>query len=316
MAAAAHNCGGIVIAEVKTIVKSGTFDPKRVRIHAPMVDYVIIADEDKYRQGYAADYRPELCGKIKVPVNALKPMAMSNRKLIAKRAAMELTSDCIINLGIGMPSGIGSVANEEGLDVTLSLESGPQGGVPVEGTGFGANANPDIIYNIGDVFHLYDGGMLDQTFLGAGEIDEEGNVNVSKLGDRCTGPGGFINISQNTKNVCFVGTFTAGGLKETISDGKLVILQEGKQKKFLKKVQQITFSGPYANTTGQNVMYITERAVFKLCNGKLKLIEIAPGMDLEKDILAQMEFKPEIADDLKIMDSRIFKDEPMGLNKK
>lgn len=314
LAAATHNSGGIVIAEVKSIVKAGSLDPRRVRLHAPMVDYVVLAEPDLYRQGYASQYRPELCGEIRVPDSGLQPMEMSNRKIIARRSAMELVPNCLINLGIGIPSGIGSVANEEGIAATLSLESGPQGGVPVEGLGFAGSANPDAIYNLSDVFHLYDGGVLSMTFLGAAEIDETGNVNVSKFGSRCTGPGGFINISQNTPKVHFIGTFTAGGLKEEVRDGKLVILEEGKQKKFRKKVQQITFSGDYARSTGQKVMYITERAVFELTEKGLLLTEIAPGIDLQKDILDQMEFMPVIAPDLRQMDARIFTNGPMGLN--
>ncbi len=314
IAAATHNSGGVVIAEVKHIVTSGSIHPKQVRVHASMVDYVVRADEDNYQQGYAATFRPELCGDITVPVDALKPMSMSNRKIIARRSVMELEPGCIINLGIGIPSGIGSVANEEKIRTTLSLESGPQGGVPVEGLGFGASANPEIIYNVSDMFYLYDGGALDQTFLGAAEIDEAGNVNVSKFGTRCTGPGGFINISQNTPNVCFVGTFTAGGLVEEIQDGKLVVVQEGHQKKFVKSVQQITFSGSYATQTKQNVKYITERAVFELREKGLVLTEVAPGIDIEKDILAHMEFTPEISPNLTLMDERIFRDIPMTQN--
>lgn len=306
IAAATHNSGGIVIAEVRHIVAAGSIHPKKVCIHAPMVDYVVLADDDKYMQGYAAAFRPELCGALQVPVDSLESMPMSNRKVIARRGAMELSDNCVINLGIGIPSGIGAVANESGLKCTLSLESGPQGGVPVEGLGFGASVNPEVIYDLANVFHLYDGGILSRTFLGAAEIDVAGNVNVSKFGTRCTGPGGFVNISQNTPNVCFVGTFTAGGLKEEIRDGKLVILQEGKQKKFVSSVQQITFSGAYANKTKQNVMYITERAVFVLSPEGLVLTEIAPGVDLENDILAQMEFTPILSESIKLMNKAIF----------
>lgn len=312
IAAAVHNSGGIVIAEVKSIVEAGAIHPKKVRIHASLVDYVVVADEDKYRQGYAAEFRPELCGDITAPAAALAPMPMSNRKIIARRGVMELKPNCVINLGIGIPSGIGSVANEENISATLSLESGPQGGVPVEGLGFGASVNPEIIYNLCDVFHLYDGGLLSKTFLGAAEIDAQGNVNVSKFGSRCTGPGGFINISQNTPSVCFVGTFTAGGLEEKIVDGKLAVVKEGSQKKFVKRVQQITFSGEYARATGQKVMYITERAVFELGEEGLVLTEIAPGADIEKDILQQMEFAPVVSPNLKRMDARIFSEPPMN----
>lgn len=185
MAAATHNSGGIVIVEVKQIVKAGSIHPKKVRIHSSIVDYVVLADEDKYMQGYAATFRPEISGDVTVPLGALNPMKMSNRKIIARRAAMELTPGCLINLGIGMPSGIGSVANEEGIKAILSLESGPQGGVPLEGDGFSASVNPDVIYNISDVFHLYDGGVLGKAFLGTAETDQYGNVNVSKMKGKC-----------------------------------------------------------------------------------------------------------------------------------
>ena len=262
IAAATHNSGGIVIAEVEKIVPSGTLNPRNV---------------------------------------------------VARRAAIDLAPGGLINLGIGIPSGIGSVANEEGIHATLSLESGPQGGVPLDGLGFGANVNAEAIYSLSDTFHLYDGGVLSMSFLGAAEVDKTGNVNVSRFGSSCTGPGGFINISQNTPKVRFVCTFTTGGLKEEIRDGRLVILQEGRQKKFVKAVQQITFSGRYARSTHQDVQFITERAVFRLTEEGLLLTEIAPGVELERDILAQMEFSPQIAENLSLMDPRIFRDAPMGL---
>ncbi|MBP5239739.1 MAG: 3-oxoacid CoA-transferase [Oscillospiraceae bacterium] len=314
IAAAAHNSGGIVIAEVERIVPPGTLNPRNVVAHGSIVDYVVQADPELYRQGYASVYRPELCGRKRIEPDTLPPLPMSNRKLIARRAAMELAPGGLINLGIGIPSGIGSVANEEGIHATLSLESGPQGGVPLDGLGFGANVNAEAIYSLSDTFHLYDGGVLSMSFLGAAEVDEAGNVNVSRFGDSCTGPGGFINISQNTPSVRFVCTFTAGGLKEEIRDGQLVILQEGRQKKFVKSVRQITFSGKYARSTRQDVQFITERAVFRLTEEGLLLTEIAPGVDLERDILSQMEFTPRIAGDLSLMDPRIFRDSLMGLN--
>lgn len=313
LAAATHNSGGIVIAEVKQVVQRGSMHPKKVRIHSSLVNYVVVSRSDLYLQGYASEYSPELCGEQRTPAKGLAPLAMSNRKVIARRCALELKRNCLINLGIGIPSGIGSVANEEGLEVSLSLESGPQGGVPVEGLGFGGSANPEAIYNLSDVFHLYDGGGLSMSFLGAAEIDSAGNVNVSKFGTRCPGPGGFINISQNTQEVHFVGTFTAGGLVEKVENGKLVIVSEGTQKKFKKHVQQITFSGEYARKTKRKVMYITERAVFCLGENGLFLTEIAPGIDLQKDVLDQMEFAPQMSSELKQMDLRIFREEPMKI---
>ena len=313
IAAATHNSGGIVIAEVEKIVPSGTLNPRNVVAHGSLVDYLVPAAPNLYRQGYAAVYRPELCGRKRIEPDTLPPLPMSNRKLIARRAAIDLAPGGLINLGIGIPSGIGSVANEEGIHATLSLESGPQGGVPLDGLGFGANVNAEAIYSLSDTFHLYDGGVLSMSFLGAAEVDETGNVNVSRFGSSCTGPGGFINISQNTPKVRVVCTFTTGGLKEEIRDGRLVILQEGRQKKFVNAVQQITFSGKYARSTHQDVLFITERAVFRLTEEGLLLTEIAPGMELERDILAQMEFTPQIAENLSLMDPRIFRDAPMGL---
>lgn len=318
LAAATHASGGKVIVQVKNIVKRGSLNPKAVRIHHSAVDYVVKCEEPEiyHRQGYAAAYRPELTGAITCPTDAIEPMEQGNRKVIARRGAMELKSGVLINLGIGIPSGVGVVANEESFadQLTMSLESGPQGGVPVEGLGFGAAVNAEAIYPVADMFDLYDGGILDMTFLGAAEIDGSGNVNVSRFGTRCTGPGGFVNISQNTKKVYFVGTFTAGGLKEEVKGGKLTILQEGKSKKFKKQVQQITFSGDYARESGQEITFITERAVLKLTEKGIMLTEIAPGVDLQKDILDQMEFEPLIAEDLKLMDAAIFHDETMGFS--
>ena len=316
LAAATHNSGGIVIAQVRGIVSRGSLPPKSVRVHHPMVDYVVVnTDPALHMQSYAAQLRPELSGQLRRPTDSIPPMPLDNRKLIARRGALELRPDCLINLGIGIPSGVGVVANEEGIAqrITLSLESGPQGGVPVEGAGFGSAVNAEAIYTVADTLELYDGGMLDLSFLGAAEVDCHGNVNVSKFGSRCTGPGGFVNISQNTKRVFFTGTFTAGGLKEEVRDGRLVILQEGRSKKFRRQVEQITFSGDYAVKSGQDVTFLTERAVLKLTPDGLMLTEIAPGVELEQDILAQMEFRPLISPELREMDHRIFQAGPMGL---
>ncbi|MBR1814054.1 MAG: 3-oxoacid CoA-transferase [Lachnospiraceae bacterium] len=318
IAAAVHNNGGTVIFQVEDIVARGSIPPREVRVHKSLVDVVVKASPETQRQSYAVnEYHPELTGEIRVPVNAIAPMKMSLRKVIARRGAMELKPGCVINLGIGIPSGVGSVANEEGIgdQMTLSLESGPIGGVPVEGLGFGGSVNADQIAPIPDTFDLYDGGFLDMTCLGAAEIDKEGNVNVSKFGTRCTGPGGFINISQNTPKVCFMLGFTATKPELAFEDGRLNIVKDGEGVKFVEKVQQITFSGAYARKTGQKVLYITERAVFELREGGVTLTEIAPGADLEKDILAHMGFKPQIAEDLKEMDSRLFREGKMGLGK-
>ena len=207
------------------------------------------------------------------------------------------------------------VAAEEGIAdrFTLSIESGVLGGVPLSGLGLGASRYPEAIYKMADVLNLYDGGCLDMAVLGLAEMDGHGNVNVSSFGGRVTGPGGFIDIAQHTKTVLFVGTFTAGGLRTSSDGGKLTILQEGRSVKFRRQVEQITFSGNYAVRTDKRILAITERAVFRLTEQGLELIEIAPGVDLERDILAHMEFTPIISPDLKEMDPRIFRDGPMGL---
>ena len=315
-AVAAHNAGGIVIAQVEKIVKEGTIPAKQVRLHHKMVDYIVVCDDKNYHmQSYANTYRPEVSGEIKCTVDAIKPLPLSIRKVIARRATMELKKDNVINLGIGIPSGVGSVANEEGLanQLTLSLESGPMGGVPVEGVGFAGSVNAEMIANIADILDFYDGGGLDMAVLGMAEVDSEGNVNVSKFNGRCAGPGGFIDITQNTHKVCFVGSFTAGKSQIEVGDGTLNIVEDGKGKKFVEHVQQITFSAKYARETNQEIYYITERAVFKMTDTGIALIEVAPGVDVEKDILANMEFKPQIAENIKIMDERLFKEEKMGL---
>ena len=318
MAAAVHNCGGIVVVQVEDIVQSGSIHPRKVRIHNTLVDYVVkTPDMGLHMQHYAAKrYVPSLTGETRCPLESITPMKMSIRKVMARRGAMELVPNCVINLGIGIPSGVGAVANEEGIaeQMTLSLESGPLGGVPVEGTGFAGAVNPEAINSICDTFDLYDGGFLDMTFLGAAEIDRNGNVNVSKFGSKCGGPGGFINISQNTPKVFFMGGFTAGKSKIEVANGVLKICEDGPGIKFVDKVQQITFSADYARQTEQQVAYITERAVFRLVEDGIMLTEIAPGVDLKRDILAHMAFRPRISEQLKLMDARIFREEKMGLS--
>lgn len=318
IAAAVHSSGGIVIVQVENIVQRGTLHPRKVRIHNTLVDYVVKAPSaELHMQNYAStQYDPSLTGEIRRPMDAMPPMSMSPRKIIARRGAMELRPNCVVNLGIGMPSGVGAVAAEEGIasQTTLSLESGPIGGVPVEGVGFAGSMNLEGINSICDTFDLYDGGYLDMTCLGAAEIDRHGNVNVSRFGSRCPGPGGFINISQNTPKVCFMGAFTAGKSRIKIENGKLNIMEDAPGKKFIDRVQQVTFSADYARKTGQTVLYITERAVFQLAEDGVMLTEIAPGVDLERDIFAHMDFRPLVAKELKVMDPRIFREERMGLH--
>ena len=315
MAHAVANGGGKVIVQVKEVLKKGSIHPKKVLIHSKFVDYIVKAAPENHLQGYQdpGQIHYEMTGDIQIPLDAITPMKLNVRKVIGRRATMELMPNALVNLGIGLPDGVASVANEEGIadSTTLAVETGTFGGVPVGAVGMGAAVNPDAIYRITDTFDLYNGGCLDMTCLGMAEVDKEGNVNVSKFAGRVIGPGGFINISQNTGKVCFLATFTAGKTQIEVGDGKLNIVQDASGVKFKNKVDQITFSAEYAQKTGQEVFYITERAVFKLTEKGITLTEIAPGVDLEKDILAHMEFVPAMADEVKTMDERIFKDQLM-----
>ena len=315
MAMAVHNNGGKVIVQVRKIVQTGSIPPKEILIHGSCVDYVVVSPEVDHPQGLdnPNTFRAEISGSMKIPVSSIPPLPMSVRKVIARRAAMELKNNTMVNLGIGIPSEIANIANEENLTANLAVESGLFGGVPVGGAGLGASVNPEAFYHIADNFDYYDGGGLDMTFLGAAQIDENGNVNVSRFGTHCTGPGGFINITQSTKEVFFLSTFTAGDAKYNIQNGELKIVKDASHAKFIKKVEQITFSAEYAKKSNKKIRYITERAVFALTADGLELIEIAPGIDLERDVLGKMDFTPKISDRLTLMDKRIFLDEPMNL---
>ncbi|KAH3757107.1 acyl CoA:acetate/3-ketoacid CoA transferase [Pelomyxa schiedti] len=316
LAMAAKNSGGIVIAQVERICDRNTLSPKQVKIPGIFVDCVVIAKPELHMQTFAEQYNPALSGELRVPVQSVAPMALNERKIIARRAAFELTAQSIVNLGIGMPEGVSAVANEEKVleFLTLTAEPGAIGGFLQGGLNFGSGINCQAIIDQPYQFDFYDGGGLDLACLGMAQVDAKGNVNVSKFGTRIAGAGGFINISQNAKKVVFMGTFTAGATY-AIDNGQITITKEGTEKKFVEQVDHITFSGPYAGT--RPILYITERCVFKLTPKGVMLMEVAPGIDVNRDILSLMNFVPIIPEGgPALMDPRIFVPSPMGLKQK
>lgn len=315
IAQAARNSGGIVIAQVKRIVEAGTLDPNRVRVPGILVDHLVIADDPAdhwmtFGEAFNAAYMGQ--GPRTTPSSAAAPLDL--RKLIQRRAFLELMThrDPVVNFGVGMPAGIGPIAHEEGHDgYTVTVESGPVGGTPAQFLSFGASAFPEAVIDQASMFDFYDGGGLDVAFLGLAEFDGHGNVNVSRFGSRVAGVGGFINITQSARHVVFIGTLTAEGLQVHTGDGRLRIVQEGAVRKLVPAIQHLSFNGPYVASLGHRLTYITERAVFELRDDRLTLTEIAPGIDLQRDVLAACGTPVAVAETLRPMDPRIFREGPM-----
>ena len=307
VATAAKNSGGIVIVQVEYLAKKGTLNPKEVKIPGILVDYVVQAtSKEACWQTEGVYFEPAFSGHIKKPLSGIEKLPLGERKLIARRCAMEVSKGNVVNLGVGMAADVANIVAEEGYteNITMSTESGMVGGVPAALPNFGSSYNPEAIIDHGSIFDFIDGGGLDITILGLGECDQYGNINVSKFGPRLTGPGGFINITQSAKKVVFCGTFT-GKSKLEVGDGKLTISQEGTIKKFVKDVEQVTFAGKYARKD-QEIIYVTERCVFKLIDGKMTIIEVAPGVSIENDILPNMGFTPVVSPNVKTMDAALF----------
>ncbi len=315
IATAARNSGGLVIVQVERLAERGTLNSRHVKIPGILVDCVVVAEKPEYhQQTFAQPYSAAFAGEIRVPTDGLPRMELSERKIIARRAALELKVNSVVNLGIGMPEGVATVAGEERVSdlMTLTAEPGVIGGIPQSGLNFGAAINASAIIDQPNQFDFYDGGGLDLAVLGLAQADAEGNLNVSKFGPRLAGAGGFINISQNARKVVFAGTFTAGGLDIGVEDDRLVIRCEGRSRKFVRQVEHRTFSGEYAVKRGTPVLYVTERCVFQLAESGLELIEVAPGIDIERDILAHMDFKP-LMTNPRLMEASLFGEAPIGL---
>ena len=311
MAQATRNRGGLVIAQVKQLAARGSLDPRQVIVPGICVDVVVVNPEQ--RQVVTHAHNPAFSGALKTALSTLEPFPLDQRKVVARRAAREISTGDVVNLGVGIADGVASVAAEEGwlAEFTLTVEQGIVGGVPARGLIFGVATNPTAVLDQPSQFDFYDGGGLDVAFLGFAQIDRHGNVNVSKFGSRIVGTGGFVNISQNARTVVFCGTFTAGGLRAVPENGELRLQQEGSHRKFVEEVDQITFSAAEARRRGQRVLYMTERAVFELGDEGLVLIEVAPGIDARTDVLDTFGWKVPTRDPRR-MDQSIFQDKPLG----
>jgi propionate CoA-transferase len=317
LALAARNSGGVVICQVERIAQLNSIDARHVRIPGIMVDCIVQSEPEFHMQNFDSQYNPALSGEIRVPLETMPPLPFDEKKVVLRRAAMELGTGSIVNLGLGLASGVGNVASEEKISdqIMLTVDPGIFGGVPLGGYGFGASLNYVASIDHATQFDFIDGGGLDIACLGFAECDGAGNVNASRFSGRVSGCGGFINISQNSKKVVFVGTFTSGGLRTEITDGRLHILEEGRHRKFVESVEQVTFAGGRAGREGRSVIYVTERCVFALRENGLELVEVAPGIDIDNDIHALLPFEP-IVNDPKPMDKALFHPEPLDLRQR
>ena len=315
MAMAARNSGGIVIAQAKKLAAAKSLPMRTVVVPGALIDIGYL-DPDQ-TQTYATEHSPYYSGALRRPLSdSDDPPPLDVRKVIARRSLLEFRPGDICNLGFGISQMIGAIAWEEGIEdrLVLTVEQGIFGGVPVAGNEGGAGFNFQAMIDQPYMFDFYDGGGLDIASLSFAQIDARGNVNVHKFPGRLRGPGGFPNISARTGRICFVGTLTTSGLQVRVTDGMLSVDTEGTLSKFVDTVDEVSFSGAMATRRGQRVRYITERAVFELIDGKVVLIEIADGLDHEKDVIAHMGFTPEVSDRLKTMDPRVFAPGPMGLS--
>ena len=313
MAQATKRCGGLVICQVKRLAKRGSLAGKHVKVPGMLVDLVVVVPDQE--QTFQTTYSPSYAGELRIPLESFPVLPLDERKIIARRCALELRRGAVCNVGAGICTGIGLVAAEERVldHIVLTNEQGLIGGAPAFGMDAGAAHNYWAMIDQPYQFDYYDGGGLDLAFLSAVEINRTGSVNISRFADRIVGVGGFINISQNAKTMVFGGTFTAGQLKIATGKGELKIIKEGRHRKFVKELGQISYNGSYGRERGQKTLFVTERGVFQTIDDGIELIEIAPGIDLEMDILRQMDFCPQINPQLKLMDSRLFCPGPMGI---
>jgi propionate CoA-transferase len=317
MALAARNSGGVVICQVERIAQSSSLDARRVRVPGILVDAVVEAAPGEHMQNYGTLYNPALSGEVRIPLERLRALPLDTTKVIARRAATELLPNSVVNLGIGLPDSVSSVAAEEQIEdlITLTVDPGVIGGVPLGGLDFGATVNFSAAIDHPYQFDFIDGGGLDVACLGYAECDGLGNVNASRFANRVPGCGGFINISQNSRKVIFVGTFTSGGLEAAVADGRIEIKKEGKHRKFTRQVGQVTFSGVEAAKREQEVLYVTERCVFRLRRNGLELAEIAPGVDIKRDVLDHLPFDPIVAS-VREMEPALFSSARLGLRER